>query len=239
MTVERLEGRPILTDAKSDNGRLRAGRIQNLIIGAQRSRASIIRAAFSLLPRPWQEYLKDWLGHPGQYARFVMNQEISRRLTMLNREDLSALEISGKTYREAGWAEYRSTEYPQFDLCAVTSIERDYDVVLCEQVLEHVPDPIAAVQTLFKLVRPGGHLIVNTPFLIRIHEYPADYWRFTPQGLRRLLEHAGFVVEEVGSWGNRSAVRANFDSWAVMRRWRALVNEENLPVVVWAFAGRE
>ena len=65
-----------------------------------------------------------------------------------------------------------------------------------------------------------------------------DYWRFTPRGLRTLLERAGLEVEEVGSWGNRDCVVGNFDSWSAFRRWHSLRNEPDLPVQVWAFARR-
>ena len=48
-----------------------------------------------------------------------------------------------------------------------------YDVVICEQVLEHVLDPGAAAANLRGLCAPGGHVVVSTPFLIRVHELPA------------------------------------------------------------------
>ena len=64
-------------------------------------------------------------------------------------------------------------------------------------------------------LRPGGRAIVSTPFLVRVHEEPLygmkDYWRFTPRGLRLLLERAGLEVDEVRSWGNRDCVAGNFD----------------------------
>jgi hypothetical protein len=85
---------------------------------------------------------------------------------------------------------------------------------------------------------PGGHVIVSTPFLIRIHEEwgMQDYWRFTPRGLRTLLERAGLEVDHVGSWGNRAVVVGNFGYWPARRRWLPLRDEPNVPVQVWAFA---
>ncbi len=78
---------------------------------------------------------------------------------------------------------------------------------MCEQVIEHVVDPWAAAANLRGLCSPGGHVVVSTPFLIRVHELPEwglhDYWRFTPRGLQTLLERAGLEVESVHSWGNR------------------------------------
>ncbi len=85
-------------------------------------------------------------------------------------------------------------------------------------------------------------MIVSTPFLVRVHELPMyglkDYWRFTPRGLRTLLERVGLAVEQVSSWGNRDCVVGNFDRWPAYRRWLSLRDEPDLPVQVWAFARR-
>ena len=130
--------------------------------------------------------------------------------------------------------------WPEFDLCAPLTEERRFDLVICEQVLEHVPDPCAAVDEPARALRPGGRVIVSTPFLIKVHEFPSygmlDYWRFTPRGLRTLLERGGLEVERVGSWGNRECVVGNFTDWSAHRRWHSLRDEPDFPVQVWAFA---
>ena len=74
--------------------------------------------------------------------------------------------------------------------------------------------------------------------LVRIHKAPDDYWRFTDDGLRLILERAGFEVSAVKMWGNRAVVRASLWRWPAQRRWRSLKNVEDSPVVVWAFARR-
>src|SRR5215216_7491255 len=51
------------------------------------------------------------------------------------------------------------------------------------------------------MCRPGGLVLVNMPFLIRIHDHPGDYWRFTPDGSRFLLTAVGLDVQWVRSWG--------------------------------------
>ena len=63
-----------------------------------------------------------------------------------------------------------------------------------------------------------------------------DYWRFTPRGLRVLLEQAGLTVDTVGTWGNRLGVVGNLDRWSARRRWHSMGNNTEMPVVVWAFA---
>jgi hypothetical protein len=99
-----------------------------------------------------------------------------------------------------------------------------------------------AAANLRELCAPGGHVIVSTPFLIRVHELPMygmnDYWRFTPRGLRTLLERAGLAVAHVGAWGNRRCLAANLERWPAYRPWHSLRNEPDLPLQVWAFARR-
>jgi SAM-dependent methyltransferase len=165
---------------------------------------------------------------------------VDRHIEELGPAGLTAAEISGDSHAGKPWKRFESLNYPEFDLCAPLEGRGTYDVVICEQVIEHVVDPWAAAGNLRGLCAPGGHVIVSTPFLIRIHELPMygmrDYWRFTPRGLQTLLERAGLVVDSVGSWGNRRCVAGNLDHWPAYRRWLPLRNEPNLPVQVWAFA---
>jgi hypothetical protein len=103
-----------------------------------------------------------------------------------------------------------------------------------------VLEPWAAAANLKRLCTPGGHVVVTSPFLIKVHELPMygmrDYWRFTPRGLRTLLEQVGLEVDEIGSWGNRECVLGNLSRWSAYRRWHSLRNEPDIPVQVWAFA---
>jgi SAM-dependent methyltransferase len=175
-----------------------------------------------------------------QWQRAVLNRAVDEHLAALGPEGLTAVEISGEAHAGKPWQSFTSLNYPDFDVCAPVEIAERFDVVICEQVLEHVIAPGAAASNLRELAKPGGHVVVSTPFLVRVHELPAygmnDYWRFTPRGLRLLLESAGLEVEEVGSWGNRDCVRGNFDRWPAYRRWHSLRNEPDLPLQVWAFA---
>lgn len=174
------------------------------------------------------------------WQRQELNRAVDNHLSELGPERLSAAEISGDAYARKPWKAFVSLNYPEFDLCAPLEGRGTYDVVICEQVLEHVVDPWVAAENLRGLCVPGGHVVVSTPFLVRVHELPMygmhDYWRFTPRGLRTLLERAGLQVDTVGSWGNRSVILGNFDCWPAYRRWHSLRNEPDLPIQVWAFA---
>jgi SAM-dependent methyltransferase len=165
-----------------------------------------------------------------------MYKDLERELERLGPRQLDVVEISGEQWGHLPWRSHTTLDFPAFDLCAPPAEFAAFDVVVCDQVLEHVKNPLEAARTLRRLLRPGGHLVVGTPFLIRLHYHPGDYWRFTPDGLKLLLQSGGLTPLWVRSWGNRSAVVRNFDHFRSSRPWQSMRNEPLLPVVVWALA---
>jgi hypothetical protein len=178
-------------------------------------------------------------GADDQYQRVVMAREVGRYIESLDPPSRTAVEISGQSHADRGWKRYDSLNYPEFDLCAPVDQPRRWNVVICEQVLEHVVDPFEAARNLNKLCSPGGRIIVTSPFLIKQHELPMfgmkDYWRFTPRGLQLMLEDAGFVIDQVHTWGNRQGVLGNLGPWSSFRRWHSLRNDPEIAVQIWAF----
>lgn len=75
------------------------------------------------------------------------------------------------------------------------------DAILMNDVLEHLPDPAAAIREAFRCLRPGGKIFATTPFLWNLHYEPHDYYRFTGNGLRYLFEKEGFLVSRVEPMG--------------------------------------
>ena len=73
--------------------------------------------------------------------------------------------------------------------------------VLCSEVLEHVARPWLALPKLREIMQPGGWIVVTTLTSFPIHGFPDDFYRYTPSGLKLLLEDAGFknvVTENAG-----------------------------------------
>jgi SAM-dependent methyltransferase len=173
----------------------------------------------------------------GQWLRAVMLPDTRAAFEQLDPPSLRVVEVTGELWSEMPWREYNQLDFPAFDLCAPPDpLPGPFDLVICEQVLEHVPDPLTAVRTLRRLCRPDGHVYVSTPFLVRLHDWPGDYWRFTPDGLALLLRSQGLEPLWVRSWGNRDVALANFDHWVPHLAGQSLRNEPQLPVSVWALA---
>lgn len=73
--------------------------------------------------------------------------------------------------------------------------EGTFDAVLSTQVLEHVADPQLYLAECWRVLRPGGRLLLSTHGVFSYHPDPVDYWRWTCGGLRRVLDEAGFEIE--------------------------------------------
>lgn len=108
--------------------------------------------------------------------------------------------------------------------CDVLDIpeETSFDVVLCTEVLEHVPDPVATIRKLARLLSPGGRMIVTVPFLSLMHQAPFwfssglspfwfDYWR---QQLN--LRHVEITV--FGDYADLFAQEAHRAFWPKYRK---------------------
>jgi SAM-dependent methyltransferase len=82
----------------------------------------------------------------------------------------------------------------------------EVDAVLCTETLEHVQEPAFFLNELKRALAPRGRLILTVPFAARWHFVPYDYWRFTPSGLKLLLQQAGFSDVRVYARGGALAV---------------------------------
>jgi SAM-dependent methyltransferase len=81
-------------------------------------------------------------------------------------------------------------------------IESDsIDVVLCNQLIEHDPEPHKIVAEIHRILKEGGALILSAPQMGRLHGEPNDYYRYTKWGLKCLLERNGMKIEIIESHG--------------------------------------
>ncbi len=177
---------------------------------------------------------------PNQWLRQVMNVETEKLVAGIQPAERKALEISGNFWDRSGlFREYQSIGYPEYDVCA-GPLPETFDLIIAEQVFEHIPWPYRAGKNVYEMLNPGGYFLITTPFLLKIHDFPMDCSRWTVIGMKHLLAECGFPMDHIvaGSWGNRSVVKANMGNrWVIYKKWlHSLANEEDYPIVVWALA---
>jgi hypothetical protein len=80
--------------------------------------------------------------------------------------------------------------------------------VIALNLFEHVWDFRAGFAEIGRITHPEGAAIVLIPFALHIHPYPSDFWRVTPEGMRRLL--APFPVVLLGTLGTPGMPRFVF-----------------------------
>lgn len=110
-------------------------------------------------------------------------------------------------------------DYSNIDYnCDITSIPVDdssIDVIILTEVLEHLPEPLLALQELNRILKKGGYLYITVPQGWAEHQVPHDYFRYTQYGLRYLLEKAIFKVEKIEK-------RGGYFKYIAFRMWHIL-----------------
>ena len=97
---------------------------------------------------------------------------------------------------------------------ALPFADRSFDVVLCTQVLEHVDRPETVVQEIGRVMKPGGLGLISVPFFYNLHLEPHDFFRFSPYGIKDLLERHGLRVRQLrGQGGIGTLLVQMFHNW--------------------------
>ena len=86
----------------------------------------------------------------------------------------------------------------QSDITAIPVKENVFDTLLCFEVLEHVPNPVKAIQEINRILRPGGNLILSAPLGSFLHQEPYHFYGgFTPHWYKYHLENNGFKISSI------------------------------------------
>jgi len=162
--------------------------------------------------------------------------------------DVQGLEINGQAVAHA-----RSQELPVLEgvLPHPDLAGRQFDAIVMNDVIEHIPDPRAAASTVRELLVPGGIFFLTTPDigspLARllgarwVHVKPLEHLvYFDRRTIRRFLDEQGFEILDLRSIGRVRNLgvaieRLEWTSWKLSRLAkrcvpRALAGRINLPV---------
>lgn len=76
--------------------------------------------------------------------------------------------------------------------------DESIDLVLSSSVMEHIENVEECVREQFRVLKPGGKVYAEIPFMRAYHMEPIDYQRYTIQGIEKLFERHGFKMVEKG-----------------------------------------
>lgn len=105
-------------------------------------------------------------------------------------------------YRTHDFAQERNTQYTKLDyesdITAIPAPDESFDVILCTEVLEHVPEPIVALHEMVRLAKPGGRLLLTAPLGSWLHQEPYHFYGgYTPYWYQRFLGEANCDIESL------------------------------------------
>lgn len=125
------------------------------------------------------------------------------------------------------------------DLQQLELMDASVGTALVIDVLEHVEFVRRAVSEVLRVLKPGGVLIVTSTLRFPIHEYPHDYWRFTPDGLRSLLRPFESMVVTAAGGEAFPAVVAGVGCKGVLAAGPARTLAEGITAWKGAWRGRK
>ncbi len=94
------------------------------------------------------------------------------------------------------------------------------DTVICLSVIEHLREPQVMLGEVYRILNPGGAILLQVPFMWWVHEAPYDFYRFTRYGLEHIFNKAGFKnvkIQSQGGYWVMSTLKLNYQLIRLIR----------------------
>ena len=148
--------------------------------------------------RECRERLYPSLTNPSWLVLRRRREIFQKWLARLVARDLDVLDVGGRIQPYRPLLEGRLHRYVAVDLLQTQLVNivargeqiplcsEQFDLVLCTQVLEYVPEPHLVIMEIHRVLKPGGCVLLSVPS-ISPRDTDHECWRFLPAQLRRLL----------------------------------------------------
>jgi SAM-dependent methyltransferase len=72
-----------------------------------------------------------------------------------------------------------------------------YDAVVCTGLLEHLEEPEKVMREFYRVLKPGGKVVISASFAFSNHNAPVNFFHFTVEGLALVFERTGFTTNNI------------------------------------------
>lgn len=140
-------------------------------------------------------------------------------------------------YTKTIGAEHPDAPFPKSDIdlyCLADNIplENDsIDTVLSTEVMHDMAEPSDMLKEVNRILKPGGELILTTPFVVPIVDGVYDHYRYTEQGLQYLLKKSGFTIQTIQPVGDVFASAITLMVKPVLKFWNTLAKATGIKAI--------
>lgn len=175
-------------------------------------------------------------------------------LTEKIRQSLNGAQITGLDYSVSA-IEYAHEHFPQIDFAVGDAYDSPYspmffDVVVCNNLWEHVPDPLFLLSRIKKIIKLGGYLVLSTPSRYRVSNLVRilrgnsvafmsrhHVTEYTVGQVKEQLAYGGFKVRRILSRPiSAGSLKANATRWVLSKLISMVGSHHQLEATVFYLA---